>query len=286
MDHDFSLEGHIDELGAPYSWLRETANLAERRDAVAIVDIALGEKLPLPGVLSAPGGLRALRRALERAQDRRGRKQLLTGMADWVSWVQPASLDAFLEGLPLLAPAVGDLGSEGMRQVAEAVNREPRFMPCIYSFADTTREIIRSIVRLATAAELGWMQRLVEMFPLSRVVEDREAERLLGILGDIPGALPLLLTIARWNVSSAYGVARRLSGKTLDPRYLRSFEQLVEAMGTRVIAFCLNRLPKLVECNRADEIVRAALATVENYGVLAGEALLEGRTVAARKLLG
>lgn len=284
LHHDSLIDSHAGELDPAYQWLREIADPVMRADAAAVIDIALSEQLALPRVPLPPDCARWLRLALERAVDRKCRRVLLDHLALWLPQITAPSRVAFLEGLPQLAPAVADLSGDGIGQVIRAVNRDPRLMPCIYAFANTTPEIVRSVAHLAAAADVAAMQRLVVLFPYSRVEEDREAERLLELLGALPRALPLLLTIAQHNVSSAYGAARNLRGKELAPDYLALFQDVVEATGTRAIDWCLFKLPELVRRNQAGPVVATAVQTARQYGVLAAEAFLQGRTRAARSL--
>ena len=284
--HDESvIDSHIGELDPAYQWLRGIGDAETRADAAAVIDIALSDQLALPPVPPPDDSVRWLRLALERSEDRKCRRALLDHLGNWLPRINPASRRAFLEGLPQLAPAAADLAGDGIEQVIEAVNRDPRLMVCICAFANTTREIVRSIAHVAVRADVSAMQRLVVLFPYSRVEEDREAERLLGLLGSVPQALPVLLAIAAKNVSSACGTARNLRGKELSPQYLALFEDVVAATGTRTIDWCLRKLPELVKRNQAGPLVATAVQLAKQYGVLAAEAFLQGRTRAARSLM-
>lgn len=282
MSQDALIDAHIHELDPAYQWLRSITDQEIRAHAAAVVDIALTGKLSLPAPPLPNDSIRWLRLALERAQDRRCHRALLDNLGEWLAQVSPLSRQAFLEGLPLLAPAAGDLASSGMNDVIQAVNRDPRLMPCIYAFASTTREIIQSIARLAVDAAIADMQRLVDLFPFNRVEEDREAERLLGVLGSVPQALPLLLAIAAHNVSSAHGTVLQLKGKQLGQEYLTLFEKVVAATGTQSIQWCVRKLPELVKTQAAEQTVAAAVEIATQYGALAAQAFLEGQTRAAR----
>lgn len=281
---DALIDAHIHELDPAYQWLRSITDPEIRSHAAAVVDIALTGKLALPAPTLPGDSIRWLRLALERAEDRRCRRALLNNLGGWLAQVSPSSRLAFLEGLPLLAPAAADLAASGMEDVIHAVNRDARLMPCIYAFASTTREIIQSIARLAVGAAVADMQRLVDLFPFNRVEEDREVERLLGVLGSVPQALPLLLALAAHNVSSAHGTALQLKGKQLGQEYLALFQKVVAATGTQSIQWCVRKLPELVKTHAAEAVVAATVAIASQYGALAAQAFLEGQTQAARSV--
>lgn len=275
-EQDSLIDAHINKLAPAYQWLRTMEDPRIRSDAARIIDLALTAKLALPPEPPSDDSVRWLRMALEQTDDRQCRRALLDNLGNWLNQVDPPSRRVFLEGLPQLAPAAADLARSGMNEVIAAVNRDPRLMPCIYAFAKTTREIVHSAARLAVCAAVSDMQRLVVLFPLSRVEEDREAERLLGRLGGVPQALPLLLAIAERNVSSACGTARKLRGKLLNQEYLALFEQIVVATGTGSIRWCLGKLPELVSSNQAGLLVPAAVEIARRYGAVAAQAFLEG----------
>lgn len=176
-----------------------------------------------------------------------------------------------------------------MGQVIDAANRDERMPGAIAKFADMTGPIIRSIAAVSATADADTLERLAALFPVSRVAEDREAERLLERLISAPLALNLVTQIATVSVSSAAGVLRELAGQTLSQEYLHLFENLTTAMGPRACGWCLKRLPELMRKQGPDQaaaVVQAAVGTAMSYGVLAAEALLEGKTRAARDLLG
>ncbi|MCC6585983.1 MAG: hypothetical protein IT168_04620 [Bryobacterales bacterium] len=282
------IDAHVAELGPAYEWLRELPEGEVRRNGTALVDFVVAEKMSWP---AAPPGeaIGCLVAALENAQDRRCREAILAGFTGWYTSLTADARPAFLEAFPSLAPAAHDLGTTGMQRVVELTNRDARMLRPIAAFADTTGDIIRSVVGAAKTADAETIERLAAMFPVAKVEQDREAERLLERLDTAAAALPLVLRIAEKSVSAAAGVLKDLGGKTLDADYLRWFEQLVETMGVRANGWCLSKLPGLIKKQgkeKAGQVVDTAVEVGRLYGVLAAEALLEGKTKAARELLG
>lgn len=282
------IDAHVAELGPAYEWLRELPEGEVRRNGAALVDFVLAEKMTWPAV--PPGeAIGCLMAALENAHDRRCREAILAGFTGWYANLSGEARPAFLKSFPALGPAVHDLGATGMQRVVELTNQDAGMLAPVAAFADMTGDIIRSVVGVAKTADVELMERLAAMFPVSRVEQDREAERLLERLDTAPAALPLILRIAEKSVSAAAGVLKDLGGKTLDPDYLRWFERLVETMGPRANGWCLSKLPGLIKKHGKDkvgQVVEMAVEVGRLYGVLAAEALLEGKTKAARELLG
>ncbi len=280
------IDAHADELNAAYAWARRFEDPADRRHAAAVLDILLRERIAVPADLPTDASIGCLLRAMKQAAPNRDTiVAVATGFGGWWRQIGANARAMFLEQFPRLAPAVADLGADGMKQVVESVNRDPRLLVSIAHFAPTTRAIIRSVVRVATTQPVAEMQRLVAAFPMALIEEDRQAEKALALLGDAPHALALVLDIAEKNASSAAGLIPRLPKTPVDPDYLRLFCSAVKAAGTQAIGWCLSELPKLLErlgAARLQTLMEGVTTTSEQYGELAAMALLERRTKAAR----
>lgn len=276
------IDRHIGELGPAYAWLHRVDSAA-RPDAAALLDRLLSERVPLPENLPTDNAISSLRAAVDAAYpDRDCFQFIVKHFPAWLAAVHPSSRAAFLAALPTLAPAATALGEKGMTLTIQAVNRDPRLLPAIACFAQTTPAIIKSVAQLAATQPVAALQRLAAQFPLRVIEESREAEKLVADLSAAPDSLSLLLTVAAQNVSSAAALVRALKGKQLPPAYLQAFETIVQAVGTRAIRWCLDTLPSATDPAQAAASLEE---TAQNYGALAAEALMEGKTPAAKQWL-
>lgn len=287
--YDSTLRAHLDELHPAYRAVHTIADPTLRTEAAKIIDFALTQHLPVPAIDQASEANGCWRAAIQTAHpDRKCVSYILTNFSAWWKRIEPPARPAFLEGFPHLAPAVHDLSNAGMGHVIQAVNRDPRLLPVIYSYAMTTGEAIRAVARLATSCDVAQLQKLVDVFPAQRMEASKDAERFLPALGAVPDALPLALVLTEHNVSSAYAVCRALKNLDRPPTYVDDFRLLVECIGISVSGVCLHELPRWHKQHGAEathRFVQAAAECGRTYGVHAGQQFLERRTQAARQLL-
>jgi hypothetical protein len=275
------LSAHVSELDPAYRIFDGLTDPKLRVEAAKLVDFLRGEEIAVP-LDVPPDALPFLRAAAASAHpDRKCLGLLAARFGSWVARVQPASRTAFFEGMVPLGPALADFGEEGMADVITAVNRDPRLMACISSYALTTKPIVLAIARLAVTAPVEWLQRLVAAVSVSKMEESKDAERLLPVLAQVPDALPVIVALAEQNVSSAYGACKGLA-KMKAPRleYLEDMRLLAETVGISSVGFSLDTLPGL-EPSRAREFVQLAAECAREYGKSAGQAFLERKTAAS-----
>lgn len=242
-------------------------------------------------------------------------KIMFTGFYQWLQETSPETRDSFFEALPQLAPSMRKLGTKGVLQILGAVKElmthEDRevLLQSIAAYGETDAEIILGVCSIARDAlrsgETNYLERLMAILPAEEIVEDQdsyvlipEIARLCDVCNEQKEllwrhALDLILLIAEENCSSAYATARALPKRL--PRlavdsiiYFEDFAKLVRAIGIRVIGFGLKALPEFygkygIEKTRS--FVNAAASMAKDYGVTAGQYLLEQKTVSAKKLL-
>jgi hypothetical protein len=290
---------HLDELGADYSVFAGLTDPQLRSDAARLVDFLGNEQVAVPpGLASLPEAIPHLRATVEAAHpDRKSMTLAAARCLEWARSVQPESRRPFLESLPVMAPALNDLGEEGMALVIAAANRDPRTVPCIARYAMTTGKIIRAMAQLAAAdAPVELLQRLVGAVTVESMEQSKDAEKLVPAIAAVPGSLGLAVTLAENNISSAYGAVSALpkalkavgAGGGMREAYLDMFQSLAATVGIGCAGFCLDRLPSLLASHGVDkvrEFVAAASACARHYGVRAGQAFLERKTRVAAGML-
>lgn len=288
------LAAHVAELDASsYRLFEGLEDPRLRAEAAKLVDFLRGEQVPVPQGVPADT-IPFLRAAAEAAHpDRRCLTLLAAHFPAWLAKVSDAARPVWLAGLAGLGPALADLGDDGMSQVIAGVNREPRTLACVQTYAFTTKEIVRAMAALTVDAPLEWLQRLVAAVPLSKMEDSKDAERLVPALVPVREALPALVTLAEHSVSSAYGTAKALpaSLKKVQNRqdYLDDFALLADSVGLSSCGFVLDTLPSLYRSAgvaQARRLVALAAECAREYGASAGQAFLERKTQAARSALG
>lgn len=286
------LSEHASQLDPAYRILDTLTDPKLRAEAARLIDFLSGEQIALPERL-APELIPALRAAVEAAHpDRKCLALVAARFPAWAAMVEgEAARSAFFEGLPALGPAIADLGDDGMSRVIGAVNRDPRLMAAIGSYALTTKEIVVAMARLAAspAVPVDVLQRLVGAVTLAKMEESKDAERLVPAVTPFPDALPALVALAEKNPSSAYGAAKGLGaalktvGDGARAEFLADFRLLAETVGLSSVGFVLDTLPKYyARPQAARAFVRLAADCAREYGQRAGQAFLERRTAAAK----
>ena len=286
------IDTHVGELGPVYGIL-QGAQGAERQAGARVIDLVVGERLPLPEHPGWPAeSLPCLAAAVEAAHpDRDCIGYILHSYAGWLDVAGPARAK-FLEDFPRLAPAAHDLGEEGMRMVLSALRRDSRAVSLVGVYSMTTPEAARAMARIVDAAPADMVARLVAVFPAEKMEQSKDAERFLPALGEVPQALSLAVALAARDISTAYAVCRRLPAVLKSHAnagvYLEDFEVLAGTIGPRVAGWCLKTLPGLYAkhgLEAARNFVTLAAQTARDYGALAGEAFVERKTQAAREAL-
>ena len=284
------LAAHVSELDPGYRLLEGVSDPLLRGEATRLIDFLRGEQIAIP--LDVPtDALPYLRAAAESAHpDRKCLGLLAARFGSWLSRITPESRVAFLDGIGSLGPAIADFGDEGMGELIAAVNRDPRLMACISSYALTTKEIVLAIARLAVDAPVEWIQRLVGAVTVAKMEESKDAERLVPALALVPDALPAVVTIAERNVSSAYGACKglpaALKGVEARAEYLEDFRTLAGTVGISSVGFALDTLPGLYRKSGLEggrRLVQLAAECARQYGQSAGQAFLERKTAASRQ---
>jgi hypothetical protein len=282
-----SIQNHIRELHPAYGMFESLDDNKQREAAAQLMDFLLAEQIAVPDPFRpAPGLLPSLRDAVKAAHpDRKCAAYILKNIAKW-------NHPAVIELLATLAPAIPDLGDDGMAMLLEAAGLEARTVPAVAAYAMTNKAIIRAAVALALHAarngQIAYLQRLTAACPAAKMEESKDAERLFPAVAAVPDALGLAAAITVLNISSARGTCLRLAKIARTPEYLADFQLLVESVGIQSIGFCLESLPGLyakhgVERTRAFAAMAAEAA--REYGSYAGQAFLERKTAAARAAL-
>jgi hypothetical protein len=236
--------------------------------------------------------------------------------SEWLTKTTSVSQGAFLGLLPLLAPRLVELRSEGVCEVISTLNQCKAEQDCqrivgvVGQYAGCDGRIVVPLTRLLAAAVMAGDLECVGRFGAASLVNgvrgDRGAHRLFRAMPswdrwpemygvDVWRAvLFLVLAITSESCSSAEYVVRRLQKVLrqmkgdLRVRFVADVRTLVDAIGIRVIGFSLGELPSWyqtygVDCTR--EFVRTATACAERYGRTAGDWFLERKTAAARGML-
>jgi hypothetical protein len=307
------LREHLAELAKTVSPIYErVASLGDseaQREAGRLADWIVSEQLEAPAAIPTDAAaVRCLRRSVEATKPDRGcMTYLLESFPKWMASLSSSSRAEFLENFPNLAPAARDLSDKGMGEVIEAIHLDPKLLGHVAAYATTTAEAVRAVARIAQRAANhhrgDLLEKLVEVFPATRMEESKEAEQLLPAMAEateavadiawIP-AMELALALAARDVSSARGTLRALPGSlSRVPQgdkgaYLDDFRLLVESIGIRVNGVCLKELPDWYSqggSQRTREFVSMACETARKYGVLSGQFFLERKTAAARQRL-
>lgn len=293
MNDNLILSAHAAELDPAYRILSGVTDERLRSETTRLIDFLRGEEIPVPQDVPVEA-IPHLRAAAQSAHpDRKCLGLLAARFGSWYVQVTPESRMGFLDGIASLGPAFADFGEAGMDDVVTAVNRDPRLMACISSYALTTKPIVLAIARLALTAEVSWLQRLVAAVPVAQMEENKDAERLVPALAEIPEAVPPIVTLAEQNPSSAYGACKALPAalkKVGEARaeLLADLELLASTVGISSVGFTLDSLPGLYKSlgvARAQEFVQLAAECARVYGQSAGQAFLERKTAASAQLV-
>jgi hypothetical protein len=259
-----------------------------------VVDVLVAEKLRVPAHFADQAALpepawAAWGASLEGAKPYRNSMQLIAdAFPAWWSVADEAGQKALARHLPLLAPAVADLGKEGVGDLLAA--GEPALQAAAaYSLADT--KSVQAILAVARAGKADpqrcgqVLNALCEQFPISMIEDSREAERLLPALGKAVAVagdgwaevVELATALLANDASSAYGVMedlpKALAAAANKQAYAAQFVALVRAMGNRVAGVALKRLAAAGTSPVAGEAVTLA----GRFGVLAAERYLESK---------
>ena len=288
------LAAHVNELDPAYRLFQGLNDDRLRAEAARLIDFLHGEEIAVPLDLP-PAALPFLRAAVEAAHpDRKCLGLLAARFGAWLGQVKLESQPAFLKGLASLGPAIADLGEVGMGDVILAVNRDPRLMASIGSYALTTKPIVLAIAKLAVAAPIDLIQRLVAAVPVAKMEDNKDAERLVPALAKVPEALAGIVTLAERNQSSAYGACqglpaafKKLTAHAVDRAdFLEDFRLLAETVGISSVGFALHTLPDFygkLGRERARQFVFLAAECARQYGPGSGQAFLERKTAASRE---
>ncbi len=284
------LAAHVSELDPGYRIMDGLSDPALRTQAAQLIDFLRAEQIGIPTDVPAEA-LPFLRAAAESAHpDRKCLSLLAARFGSWFSQVKPESRSAFLDGIVPLGPALADFGEAGMTDLIAAVNRDPRLMACISSYALTTKEIVVAMASLAVGGPVEWLQRLVGAVPVAKMENSKDAERLVPALALVPDALAAVVTLAERNVSAAYGACKGLPAalKKVERRaeYLSDMRTLAETVGISSTGFVLDTLPGLYRQagpEQAHAFVELAAECARQYGQSAGQAFLERKSAAARQ---
>jgi hypothetical protein len=287
------LAAHVNELDPAYRIFDGVTDNKLRAEVAQLVDFLRQEEITVP--LDVPASaIPYLRAAAVSAHPNRKCLTLLAGrFGSWLSLVNPDSKQAFLEGIAALSPAIADLGDAGMKEVAQAVNRDSRLMAAIGCYALTTKPIIQAVVKLALVVPAALIQRLVNAVPVSVMENDKDAERLTPALARVPEAMAAIVNLAEHSPSSAYGACQGLPGalkllRSEEERaeFLEHFELLTATVGISSVGFAVNSLPGCyarLGRERTREFVSLAAECARQFGRNAGQAFLERRTPASRQ---
>ena len=287
------LSAHVAELDPGYRLLEGVSDERLRSDGARLIDFLCGEQIDVPLDVPAPA-LPYLRAAAESAHpDRKCLSLLAARFGAWLGQVKPESQRAFLEGIASMGPAVADLGEQGMGDVIRAVNRDPRLMACVGSYAFTTKPIVLAIAKLAVEAPVELLQRLVAAVPVGSMEDSKDAERLVPALAQVPEALAAIVALAERNPSSAYGACqglptalKKLTAGEARTGFLDDFRLLAETVGISSVGFTLNVLPGLYVKSGFEptrQFVSLAAECARLYGQRAGQAFLDRKTKASRE---
>ncbi len=287
------LSAHVTELDPGYRLLEGVSDERLRSEGARLIDFLRAEQIAVPLDIPA-SALPYLRAASEAAHpDRKCLSLLAARFGAWLGQVKPGSQRAFLEGIASMGPAISDLGEQGMGDVIQAVNREPRLMACIGSYAFTTKPIVLAMAKLAVDARVELLQRLVAAVPVASMEDSRDAERLIPALARVPEALGAIVALAERNPSSAYGACqglpaalKKLTAGEARAGFLDDFCRLAETVGISSVGFALNTLPGLygkLGLEPTRQFVSLAADCTRQYGQSAGQAFLERKTQASRE---
>ena len=287
------MSAHVSELDPAYRIFDGVSDAKLAAEAAQLIDFLRGEQIAVP--LDVPiDAIPYLRAAAQTAHpDRKCLGLLAARFGSWLAQVRPESRTAFFEGMVSLGPALADFGEEGMAGVVASVNRDPRLMACISSYALTSKPIVLAITKLAQGAPVDWLQRLVAAVTVAKMEENKDAERLVPALAAVPDTLPAIVTLAETNVSSAYGACKGLPAAlkkagAARAGYLEDLRLLAETVGISSAGFALDTLPGLYRnpgVERAREFVGLAAECARQYGKTAGQAFLERKTPASAQAM-
>jgi hypothetical protein len=146
LNTDQVLRDHLEQLSKAESPIYERVAVIDdagaQREAGLLADTVVHEQLTVPAALPGDAAaLRTLRLSVEAAKpDRACMNFLLRSFLSWMDAISSTARGQFLETLPKLAPACGDLGDDGMRLLIEAGNLEPGLLGNAASYAMTTAE--------------------------------------------------------------------------------------------------------------------------------------------------
>jgi hypothetical protein len=258
-------------------------------EAAPLVDLIVSEKLDVPGDFADAGSLDAealncWAATARSAHPYRSAMQVVVNkFAGWWRDADSEQRRAIVAHLPQLAPSIGDLLDEGVRQLITA--GKPA-LACAAAYSLTTGDAVKAIVQIAVCGteQPGvrdeMLRHLAEVFPAEKMEESRDAERFLPALaravaaagGGWDVALRIGTHLAAADVSSAYGTCLEIPKaitRAAEPRpYLEQFLALVTALGNRAAGVCLKKLPASNNPAAVEDVVRVASACGVEAGMV------------------
>jgi len=247
------------------------------------------------------------------ATSRRMMQEIAHGFDAWIAGLTPPVMEAALDLLPALGSVVPELGADGVREILAALSEQTtredrdRIARALRAYGKTTGPIVLACCRLGRrvsptprAAELD---TLVEKLPVATMEESYDSERLLPAMAALCDAAAaaepdawepawrLGLRMAREDHASALRTCRSASkilggiGPGKAAAYLDLSLRLLDALGPRVLGYCLRRLPGQIEKHGIETMqrfVQAAAGMAVTRGITAAEAFLDLKTRAAR----
>ncbi|MDP2605018.1 MAG: hypothetical protein Q8S00_20930 [Deltaproteobacteria bacterium] len=301
-----------------------------RQEAAQVVDLVLlnglnagpairqtGDAIVRMGMPMAHNALLAWRSAIAGAYpSRRGMHTILHNFRQWLDGIDPVAQTSFLEALPKLAPAISQLGTNGVQKIIEAIKSSKTVDECqmmltyVSAYGFTSAPTVLGMCQLAQRAiqwgRTDYLTSLATIVPPERTGESSDAKKLIPALAQLSEAcaergeatwcraLDLILTLAEKSYSSSYVTAQKLPRhlQTCSPdaavAYLEDFCALAKAVGIRIVGFGLGRLPtfyKKYGLERTRTFIHRAVLATKSYGVTAGQWFYEMKTAAARQML-
>jgi len=250
------------------------------------------------------------------ATSRRMMQEIAHGFDAWIAGLTPPVLEAALDLLPALGSVMPEIGADGVREIlaalAEQKTREARerLARALRAYGETTGPIVLACCRLgrrvSSTPRAAELDTLAETAPVAAMEESYDSERLLPALAALCDAAAaadpaawepawtLGLRLAQQDHAGALracrSMAKRLGhiGPDKTAACLDLSIRLLDALGPRVLGYCLRRLPGRIEKHGVETMQRFVQAAVEmaaTRGITAAEAFLEQKTRAARDAL-
>jgi len=269
-----------------------------RGHAAAVIDILVEESISVPAsfaddmahVAALPPHeavvvLDAWAASIKAAKPERGTmKFVVEHFPAWYRACPALAREAWLAGMPKLAPAAKGLEAEGMSNLCEAMNATGdsytahKLIESAASYAMTTDPAIRAIASLQLAAAKRqrpdlWLQ-LAQAFPAERLEENRDAENFLPAAakmvkasGDDAIAALELATLFAGNSSGGRAACEKFAAGS-KPGLFSEARDVIGALGIRASSAALAKLPNTA-------LTAQILETRREYGIQAALRLLE-----------